>query len=639
MSLGDVAAQMQWPVFACGIDKKPVVATGFKAATCDAIAIKRQFDNPAAAMIGVPTGNVSGLLVIDIDIKTGRDGRAWLDENADALPQTRTHKTQSGGLHLVFQMPEGIDIRNSAGRVAPGVDVRGNGGYVIVPPSPGYTVADDCEPAEMPRWLVRACMPPEAPAVAPRVQERHEKYVQKIIDNEVLAVIRSGEGTRNDTLNKAAFALGTLVAAKQITRQSAESDLMHAGNLAGLTTRECLATIKSGLDAGVDHPREIPSTTSAKTSANGTQHTENKTNNRTGQTASKPLVWFDEIQPCLDTLDFVEGVLVEQGAAVVYGESNAGKTFWTTDLALHVAAGLKWNGREVEQGGVIYCVLEGGNGFNNRVAAWRKAKGVSGIPFAARQASLNLLNPAVDLDALIDLINEAKKTITVPVKLVVIDTLARAFAGGNENASEDMGALVINMDRIRRETGASVLFVHHSGKDAAKGARGHSSLRAALDTEIEVVASEDTDDKTATVVKQRELPKGDSFGFKLDVVELGQNRRGKPVTTCLVTHCHAEIAPIKRHKKRLSPASQLAIRALSDAINNEGALLPRLSPFPNKDTRAASATAWRNAYYALKSGTPENNRQSFGRAETELLAAGVIDTHNGLLWFIERDSA
>ena len=282
------------------------------------------------------------------------------------------------------------------------------------------------------------------------------------------------------------------------------------------------------------------------------------------------LVWFDEIEPVLDARDFVQGVLVEGGAAVVYGESNAGKTFWITDLALHVAARLEWNGRRVEQGGVVYCVLEGGHGFNNRVAAWKEERGLHGqkIPFAAIPSSMNLLRPDADTPRLIEAIEAAAADIGGPVKLVVIDTLSRALAGGNENSPEDMGALVMNMDAIRAATGACVVFVHHTGKDSARGARGHSLLRAAIETEIEVVADKDGETKTATVVKQRDLPKGDVFGFTLESVELGRNRHGEPVTTCLVRPSLAVAAA--RKDKRLHPEAESLKREVHSLIASEG---------------------------------------------------------------------
>lgn len=297
-----------------------------------------------------------------------------------------------------------------------------------------------------------------------------------------------------------------------------------------------------------------------------------------------PLLWLDDITPALDAKDFVQGLLVEGSAAVVYGDSNGGKTFWCTDLALHVAAGKPWNGRRVDQGGVIYCALEGGNGFRNRVSAWRQghAGDSAGLPFAAIPVSLNLLDPDADTPRLIETVKAAAAQMGRPVKLVVIDTLSRAMAGGNENAPDDMGALVSSMDAIRAATGACVLFVHHSGKDAAKGARGHSLLRAAVDTEIEVRADEATGARTAAVVKQRELAKGAVFGFRLDVVVLGQNRHSEDVTTCTVQGEGTGIQP--RADAKLTSDERGWLRDISDLFadstqGQEGICpMPEMSP-------------------------------------------------------------
>ena len=125
MALGDVAAKLGLPVFPCSADKRPIVSNGFKAAATDPAHIIAAFDRPGAVLIGVPTGIISGWLAIDVDIRPGRNGMDWLDENSSALPPTRTHKTRSGGLHLIFAVPSGYEIRNSVSRVAPGIDVRG----------------------------------------------------------------------------------------------------------------------------------------------------------------------------------------------------------------------------------------------------------------------------------------------------------------------------------------------------------------------------------------------------------------------------------------------------------------------------------------------------------------------------------
>ena len=167
-------------------------------------------------MIGVPTGDASGLLVIDIDIKNGQNGGAWLDANADALPSTRTHKTRSGGLHLVFKMPTGFDIRNSASRIAPGVDVRGNGGHAwsSMPPSPGHSIADSSEHADMPLWLIRALLhadrdpwrPSSAPARATHAAAKHPNGRDRW-RGAARRHAQHQRAPRNDTLNKAAVKL------------------------------------------------------------------------------------------------------------------------------------------------------------------------------------------------------------------------------------------------------------------------------------------------------------------------------------------------------------------------------------------------------------------------------------------------
>src|SRR5690606_1496170 len=114
------------------------------------------------------------------------------------------------------------------------------------------------------------------------------------------------------------------------------------------------------------------------------------------------------------------------------------------------------------------------------------------------------------------------------VGLIVVDTLSRALAGGDENASTDMGALVRNVDALRRKVRAHIMLVHHSGKDRAKGARGHSLLRAATDTEIEISKGE------IVVTKQRDIDGSFSRGFVLEPVEIGRDAEGDPVTSCTI---------------------------------------------------------------------------------------------------------
>lgn len=255
-----------------------------------------------------------------------------------------------------------------------------------------------------------------------------------------------------------------------------------------------------------------------------------------GAPPALPLLYYADIVPALDAADFVERLLIDGAMTVVYGDSNTGKTFFVLDLALHVSAGLPWRGREVERRGVLYLALEGSHGIRNRVAAFKLANvaNEADLAFAVVPVPLNLRAADGDTLRVIEAAKAAAERLTVPVGLVVVDTLSRAMAGGNENAPEDMTAFIAQVDLIRQALPAHLIVVHHCGKDAARGARGHSSLRAATDTEIEVSRDHLARTSLARVTKQRDLELGDEFAFRLHPVELGKDRRGRVVTSCVV---------------------------------------------------------------------------------------------------------
>jgi hypothetical protein len=245
----------------------------------------------------------------------------------------------------------------------------------------------------------------------------------------------------------------------------------------------------------------------------------------------------DQLKGASESLDFVEGLLTEGGASVLYGPSNCGKSFWIVDLGVAVASKRMFrDDLDVDQGGVIYIALEGAHGAKNRMEALRR-KGLlkPGDPFYLVFDQVSLLEPG-HAGRLAETVAEVAKQSGHPVKLVIIDTMARAMAGGDENSGADMTLAVKAIDAVRAATGAHVCVVHHCGKDQAKGARGHSSLRAAVDTEIEITRPEGETISTVRVTKQRDLQVGDPMPFSLKVVELATDRRGKPITSCVVFH-------------------------------------------------------------------------------------------------------
>lgn len=252
----------------------------------------------------------------------------------------------------------------------------------------------------------------------------------------------------------------------------------------------------------------------------------------------------------------IKGLLDQGAMTIMYGPSNVGKTFVAMDLAYHIAAGLDYAGLKTAQGCVIYVAAEGGRGAKRRVRALRdKFKGVD-VQFLLLPASIDLRRPDADLKPLISAIQE----LGVPVLLIVVDTLSRAMAGGDENSSVDMGHIVTHFDALRAHTSAHLLIVHHSGKNIAAGARGHSLLRAATDTEIEI------GEGVIEVTKQRDLDKSWSSGFALDVRTLGVDRDGDPITSCTVRLVGRDSAEVARATERESSV----VADVTDMDDGEG---------------------------------------------------------------------
>lgn len=252
-----------------------------------------------------------------------------------------------------------------------------------------------------------------------------------------------------------------------------------------------------------------------------------------------PLEWADDITfDPLGLEEIVEDVFGARRMSVTYGDSNAGKTTLMLDLAFRMPTGRTWLGKRVEPGAVIYVAAESPHSVRLRLEAFRRHHGGQVGAFGMIPLPLNLLEPSADVDDLIGLILREQDRLQRPVRWLAIDTLARVIAGANENAGEDMSRLVAASDRLRHETAAHVNWVHHTGKNTAMGARGHSSLRAACDTELEVTADETQNHVHAIeITKQRDLwSKGESLRARFVPIELGRNQWGKPITACAVEH-------------------------------------------------------------------------------------------------------
>ena len=346
------------------------------------------------------------------------------------------------------------------------------------------------------------------------------------------------------------------------------------------------------------------------------------------------LVRFVDMQPHLNGRPLIKGLLDRNQISVLYGEAGCGKTFLALDMSLRVAAGLEWFGRKVAQGAVVYVAAEVGRGIFNRVAAWRFALGLDDIPFVAVTSPIDLCHAtAGDVDRLTSAIHGA--ALGQPV-LLIIDTVSRALAGGDENSPADMGAFVRSLDQLRDELSCHVLVIHHCGKDQSRGARGHSLLKAAVDTEIEVVRYDKLGISTATITKQRDGISGVQITFRLRPVELGRDEDGDPVTSCIVEP--TEESPQKRPDApvRLPPGAKIALATLQKAIAEAGKEAPASNHIPGA-ARVVEVETWRRYHYARTAAdgqTDEARKKAFQRGREKLQAADVIGLHAELVWTI-----
>ncbi len=260
------------------------------------------------------------------------------------------------------------------------------------------------------------------------------------------------------------------------------------------------------------------------------------------------------------TSPLIKGLLDQGAMTVLYGPSNVGKTFAAMDISYHIAAGVPYAGMRVTRGAVLYVAAEGGRGAKRRVRALRDKYAAQGddVQFFLLASSVDLRRPDADLKPLISAIQE----LGFEFVLIVIDTLSRAMAGGDENSSVDMGFIVNHFDALRAHTRAHLLVVHHSGKNAAAGARGHSLLRAATDTEIEV------SEGLIEVTKQRDLDKSWSSGFALETRVLGVDGDGDPITSCTVQLMRREEVQVGQ----TTPRERDVLKAVSEleAFNSDG---------------------------------------------------------------------
>jgi hypothetical protein len=610
--------------------KEPALNNWQKLATRDPKQITTWFTNGhAKGNVGIFTGKFQeseALVVVDVDQKEGKMGEDELfklELNGMDFPSTLEQTTPNGGRHLIYKTSEplkqGVDV------LAKGLDIRSDGGNLAcIGSSIGereYLLVDR-EVASSPPWLVsRLRRPTPKPKDGPaqgayRVNEenalsRARHYLEVEAPTAIL-------GSRNDTTFKVACRV------KDFGVKWAQCyDLMWEAWAprcdSCLDMPEFEAVIGSAYKYG-EKPQGIDSPEAQFTIIKDETV---KTKRRLyGETLA-------ETNPDYNQVFLVDKYLQPSAMTVVYGASGSGKTFFVLNLALHIALGRSWNERNVMQGLVIYVAAEGGWGIKKRIKAFKDYHKVNDGPFVLVPCPINLLDPKTDVKELLEIVKTYEAKFGLKSSMIVIDTLARAMSGGNENSSEDMGAFVENIGSLQNATGAHLLVIHHSGKDVAKGARGHSSLKAATDTEIEI------HNLTAKMTKQRDADLAPAIGFKLEQIVIGHQPNGQPVYSCVVLPSHS--SAVKDFSKPQLESHRLTgkgYKALQMALDWN----PQPAPDDldlGDDALVVSVEDWREQFYKLAYPGETKVKSwnvAFTRMVKELVSLGYVKTNDSLAW-------
>jgi hypothetical protein len=605
----------EYPVFPCDVKKRPVCEGGFKAATQDPDEIERLFSVPNAALIGMPTGQISGVSVIDIDVRDAKGGKDWREENAEVLGSTRVAETQSGGWHYYYRHSDGI--RNRAG-ISGCVDIRGDGGYVIHPESVGYRWLNDEDFAEFPIAVAdftaaqHTDLGSHQTDIFGSIVDGREKYMAEMVMASLGDYYR-----QTHTYPTVKWMVENVYPTYEAKVKSRSGDLEKDGR--GLTEfkKKCESTIRKAHnggfpDLGIAPPKKLNGALQAV-------YEPHKARER-----KIVLKSLSELRQTPPPTYQVAPYVIDKSFAVLFGAPASYKSFLALDWALSIAHGVDWNERPVMQGTVVYLALEGQTGLATRSEAWHRERGLkeTDAPFYAVTTPISLADEAGDLELLMDGIDDGLAG-EMP-SMVVVDTLARSFVGKDENSSTDMGVFVRNMDLLIERYDCTVLVVHHSGKQAERGMRGSSSLRGAVSSEFELIKEVGTQTVALHVRKQKDVEEAEQQWLTAREVSWVQSAFGEERTSLILEPVDQPDKP-----RKFSTDQVFALNLLEQMIADGGEWVE------NNDGSGIPYDAWRDRINELrrdKDGNPKPySKSGWYHFVDRLLTLGVINKNNGLV--------
>lgn len=528
------------------------------------------------ANVGVITGEASGVWGFDVDPKNGgNDTLAALIAEHGELPKTYRQRTGSGGEHYVFKLPDFPVRSDTRGKIfGDGIDIRGSRNQIVMAGSRSgvgeYTPLDDVEPLDTPSWMIEALLRapvvtgdaaptvvevlPEYSRLDPDEQERVQRYALSVIEDECRLYVQANPGDGNSQLFRSACSILEIAQSPWNIVSIAEAEAMldrarlkrinthqYGG---GQSAQEFSATWRSARstvagqgrpcprdpreDLDFDYPFDGPPAAKPGDGvASDFDFDETPRAAALGLTPSAELErllaylhnrdQLDEIKP---PVPLISRVLDVGTSVILAGAFGTFKTFVSVGWACSVASGTPWLGHEVlNPGTVLYVAAEGASGIKRRVEAWEARHGV-------RVPADKLWVVSVSVNIGRD--EPAKAILTLAkhlnAKLVIFDTLHRCTAGLDENSNTDMSRLNVMSDALREATGATTVYVHHTGHTGTR-ARGASGIQDDADfiwLSKLTTDNESRDPKLPRVLEQRKTkdsPELEEFYVKLDLVD------------------------------------------------------------------------------------------------------------------------
>jgi hypothetical protein len=555
--------------------KSPLTERGFLDASRDPERIRAWWTRWPEALVGVPTGHGTGLIVVDYDHgKVDQAAQEWVGEHSNHLLATKVHETLNGGRHYVFAAPPGTKYGSSTnlvlgGERRAGIDLRGEGGYIIWWPIHGGNQTNVIMPLPaglIDEYRVDVRELPPLPKGSPEKWRRDRartcdalSYVDPSEYDDWLRVgmaLHLASGGSDDGFELwHAWSSGGLTGETPRTYGGVDVCREKWASFLHDKKRDKTATLgtvfhrakAAGWKASPQSEREPPPIDESDYSETAPADTESEKDHRV---VLRPI--HEIVAEQREPEWLIDDVIEANVLAVLAGPRSTFKSFVALDWAMRTA-----------MSGQAVVILSGeGAGLDRRVDAWMRThaseKPIEDLPVFALERALNL-NEDLDMVSLRGAIERLGRQ----PAMVVIDTLSKFSAGVDENDNGEMSTYLAKLsEHIRQQLGATVLLVAHSGHGDAKRPRGASALMANPDAEY-IIERQSPTAMTIAVSRERfkDCPALPALGYEAKVIDLGRvDRRGKPVTSLALVTADVVMPSPKREGGRNQERALIALR-------------------------------------------------------------------------------